>query len=502
MTGGARAFYRRLIEKLNRKPQNIIRTLIIGAGDAGEAIIRDITRNKHFGYQPVAILDDDRNKLGQEIHRIRVIGNTKQLAQVAAEKDIDLAIIALPSAPSKTMRRIVTYCNEMGVQYRTLPGLADITSGQVSINDLREVDIEDLLGRDQVDTDKGIISKTLQTKTILVSGGGGSIGSELCRQIIRHNPSELIIVENCEFNLYKIQLELSKNFPAEKIIGCLIDIADRDNLESIFKQYKPQIVFHAAAYKHVPMLETQIRLAIRNNIFGSRNMADLAARYNAEKFVQVSTDKAVNPTNIMGTSKRIAEIYAQDLNKHVKTEFITVRFGNVLGSVGSVVPLFKQQLKQGGPLTVTHKDMTRYFMTIPEASSLILQAATMGQGGEIFVLDMGQPVKISYLAEQLIRLSGKEPGVDIEIKYTGLRPGEKLYEELFHEGEQTASTSHAKINQAQCRQFDSEFVTEIMRQFVVNYSAQQDAELFQCMLQLVPEYRGKSEYGVAVVESV
>ena len=494
MTGGARAFYRRLMEKLNQPAINKHRVLIIGAGNAGEGIIRDILRNKHLGYEPVAILDDARNKQGQEIHRVRVVGVTRQLKFMVKQFSIDLVIIALPSAPSNTMRRIVKYCNEAAVNYRTLPGLMQLTSGTISVSDLREVKIDDLLGRDQVETDKTTIQTILQNKRILVSGGGGSIGSELCRQIVRQNPALLIIVDNCEYNLFKIQRELIQFYPVEKIIGRLVDIADRDSLEMVFKQYCPQLVFHAAAFKHVPMLEEQLRLAVRNNILGSKNMADLAARYGVEKFVQVSTDKAVNPTNIMGMSKRFAEIYCQDLNKSVKTEFITVRFGNVLGSVGSVVPLFKEQLEKGGPLTVTHKEMTRYFMTIPEASSLILQAVTLGRGGEIFVLDMGEPVKISYLAEQLIRLSGKEPGKDIEIQYTGLRPGEKLYEELFHEGEQTEKTAHEKINQAKCRQFDSAFVQIVMQSLWVNFSAGDDRLMFAEMLRLVPEYKGTHPY--------
>src|SRR3990167_3545280 len=494
MTGGARAFYRRLIEKLNQTAINKHRGLIIGAGNAGEGIIRDILRNKHLGYEPVAILDDARNKQGQEIHRVRVVGVTRQLKFMVKQFSIDLVIIALPSAPSNTMRRIVKYCNEAAVNYRTLPGLMQLTSGTISVSDLREVKIDDLLGRDQVETDKTTIQTILQNKRILVSGGGGSIGSELCRQIVRQNPALLIIVDNCEYNLFKIQRELIQFYPVEKIIGRLVDIADRDSLEMVFKQYCPQLVFHAAAFKHVPMLEEQLRLAVRNNILGSKNMADLAARYGVEKFVQVSTDKAVNPTNIMGISKRFAEIYCQDLNKSVKTEFITVRFGNVLGSVGSVVPLFKEQLEKGGPLTVTHKEMTRYFMTIPEASSLILQAVTLGRGGEIFVLDMGEPVKISYLAEQLIRLSGKEPGKDIEIQYTGLRPGEKLYEELFHEGEQTEKTAHEKINQAKCRQFDSAFVQIVMQSLWVSFSAGDDRLMFAEMLRLVPEYKVTRPY--------
>ncbi len=427
------------------------KVLIIGAGNAGEGLIRDLIRHAKRLYHPVAILDDNPVKLRREIHGIPVVGRCDQLKHFTEEYDIDLIMIATPSATAAQMRHIVALCVESGVSYRTLPALGDVAEGKVDIKQLREVALEDLLGRDPVNLDWKSLSAEFQGKVILIAGGGGSIGSELCRQLAQLAPQRLIILDHHEYNLYAIDIELRKKFPHLNLVCLLQDIKEKLGLEKIFTTYAPSIVFHAAAYKHVPLLESQICAGISNNIFGTRMLAETAVAYKAQKFVLISTDKAVNPTNVMGATKRAAEIFCQNLNDRTSTEFITVRFGNVLDSAGSVVPLFRKQLQEGGPITVTHPEITRFFMTIPEASQLIIQAAHMGKGGEIFVLDMGEPIKIQYLAEQMIRLSGKIPDEDIRIVYTGLRPGEKLYEELFHDQEVLRKTAHQKIMLADAR---------------------------------------------------
>lgn len=453
LLGGARMFYRWFREF--RMPHHFReRALIVGAGLAGEGLARDLLRDYQRRYQPVGFVDDDRRKRGSEILGVRVLGSIAELAKLVKSYNINMVLIAMPSASATTMRNIVDMCSQAGVAYRTLPGLASLASGDVTINDLREVSLEDLLGREQVNLDVPALSAAFDHKTVLVTGGGGSIGSELCRQLAQFKLKELVIIEHSEFNLFQIEMDLKKVFPNLQLSVYLQSVIERDNAERIVIQHRPNVIFHAAAYKHVPLLEYQASVAIKNNLLGTEVMAKVAATANVEKFVLISTDKAVNPTNVMGTTKRLAEIFCQNYNSQVKTQFITVRFGNVLGSAGSVVPLFKQQLAVGGPITVTHPDMTRYFMTIPEASQLILQASVIGTGGEIFVLDMGEPVKITYLAEQMIKLSGKRVNEDIEIKFTGLRPGEKLYEELFHESEKLMPTSHEKIMQSQSRVLD------------------------------------------------
>jgi len=354
-------------------------------------------------------------------------------------------LIAIPSATNAQMQRVVHLCEKAGVDFRTLPKVKDLMSGRVGAQALREVAIEDLLGRDPVSLDWQRIEQAIKGRMVLVSGAGGSIGSELCRQIARLNASALVLVENNEYNLYTIERALKKDHPELLIYACLGDVCDEKAIENIFARFTPDIVFHAAAYKHVPMLERQLREAVHKNVIGTRNLALAADRHGCATFVMVSTDKAVNPANIMGSTKRLAEMLCQFLNQRSATCFITVRFGNVLGSAGSVVPLFQEQIRGGGPVTVTHPEITRYFMTIPEAAQLILQSTAMGKGGEIFVLDMGEPVKIRYLAEQMICLSGGVPDEDIDIVYTGLRPGEKLYEELFYSREQFHATEHEKI---------------------------------------------------------
>ena len=464
----------------------IKRVLIIGAGQAGESLIRDLKRTP--SYKPIGLLDDNGNKIGLEIHGVMVLGAVAKLDFFVKKYQINLIFIAIPSARSIEMRRIVYQCERCNIPFRTLPGLAALASGHVAINALREVRIDDLLGRDQVEINWDKIAININKKRVLVTGGGGSIGSELCRQIIKLNPSKLLILDNSEFNLYKIEMELNDLAIEIEIEIALINIADSAALNHVFEKFKPQIVFHAAAYKQVPMLENHARTAIQNNIIGTQFVAQASVAVASEKFILISTDKAVNPSSIMGASKRVAEIYCQNFNTHTETKFITVRFGNVLGSVGSVVPLFQAQLQRGGPLTVTHPEIQRYFMTIAEASQLILQAMVNGDGGEIFVLDMGDPIKINYLAEQMIRLAGKEPGQDIAIRYTGLRPGEKLFEELFHISEQLIETEHEKLFKAQFRVINWDDLNKSLRLLHAACASHQHDELIILLKSLVPEF--------------
>lgn len=404
-------------------------------------LVREMIREG--SYIPVGILDDNVQLKSSEIHGIRVLGNIENVKDVCVKHEIDIIIIAIPSANSHQMRAIVEKCELTGLPIRTLPGIQDMVSVTEALPKLRDVSIEDLLGREKIEMDWDEVQKELANKKILVTGGGGSIGSELCVQISKLHPSKLIIFERSEFNLYKIEQTLSGlGVSAQYILG---DLCDIDKVENVFKIFSPDFIFHAAAYKHVPILERDAREAIRNNILGTKNIADTASKYDCSRFILISTDKAVNPTNVLGATKRLGELYIEFINKLSKTDFITVRFGNVLDSDGSVVPLFRAQINDGGPITVTHPDITRYFMTIREASQLILQASKMGVGGEIYVLDMGEPIKINYLAEQMIRLSGLEPNKDIFIEYTGLRPGEKMYEELFYSDELREKTTHKKI---------------------------------------------------------
>jgi len=464
------------------------RVLIVGAGKAGEMLVRDLLRTRDELYEPVGFVDDSFARRGRELHGVRVLGTCEEIGDFADRLDLDLIVLAIPSANSRQMRRLVALCEQTGVPVRTLPPIDSLMAGRVTLNQLREVSIDDLLGREPVALDWQSIERELKGKRVLVTGAGGSIGSELCRQIARLQPAHLILLDSSEFNLYAIETELLRSLPGFRISRFLNDVVDRPAVEKMFRDTHPQIVFHAAAYKHVPMLEDQLREAARNNVLGTRTIAETADRFQCESFVMISTDKAVNPANVMGTSKRAAEIFCQNLNKRSQTRFVTVRFGNVLGSAGSVVPLFKQQIEVGGPVTVTHREITRYFMTIPEACQLILQASVMGDGGEIFVLDMGEPLKVSYLAEQMIRLSGKVPGEDIDIVYTGLRPGEKLFEELFHEKEELQSTVHEKILLARHREFDWESLTDILDGMVIACDKCDEDEIRRLLSELVPEW--------------
>ncbi len=485
---GARSLFRWLKDYRHLFPDGK-RVLIVGAGYAGEGLVRDLLRHDNRLYQPIILVDDHSAKLGRDIHGVRVAGKIDDIPELTVRFNIDLIFIAIPSATSAQMRRVVNICEETKIAFRTLPGLSDLASGRVDIELLRDISLEDLLGRDQVQIDRSTVGREFKNKVILVSGGGGSIGSELCWQIALLEPKQLIIVENCEFNLYTIEMRLRKRFPHLCFQSLLVDVTDDVGIQQVLDAYLPNIIFHAAAYKHVPLLEKQARVAIYNNLLGTHFIANAAVKYGVEKFVLISTDKAVNPSNLMGATKRAAEIICQNLYKNSNTQFITVRFGNVLDSAGSVVPLFRKQIQEGGPLTVTHPDITRYFMSIPEASQLIMQAALLGQGGEIFVLDMGEPIKIRYLAEQMIKLAGKAVGKDIDIVYTGLRPGEKLYEELFYGNEKLQPTSINKIMLGNACAVEADFLKNILSKIKNAYEQCDQHELYILLNQLVPEYK-------------
>jgi FlaA1/EpsC-like NDP-sugar epimerase len=488
LLGGPRFIYR-WIKDRRLYGQEVTNVLIVGAGQAGEMLVRDLLRDSLHAYRPVAFVDDDPAKRGKDLHGVRIAGSCNVIPDLVTDLAVQLILIALPSANSRQMQRVVEYCEATGLPFRVLPHMKDLVTGQVSLKELREVKIDDLLGRESVSLDWTAITRGVQGNTILVTGGGGSIGSELCRQVARLKPAHLVIFEQSEFNLYSMELELRRTFPGLRLTALLGDIYDPVAVEQMLRAHRPAVILHAAAYKHVPMLEHQLRAAVKNNVLGTRNLAALANRYSCTTFVMISTDKAVNPANIMGMTKRVAEIYCQNLNARSSTHFITVRFGNVLGSAGSVIPLFQKQIADGGPVTVTHPEITRYFMTIPEAAQLILQAGTMGKGGEIFVLDMGEPVKISYLAEQLIRLSGKKPGEDIEIVYTGLRPGEKLYEELFHESEKLAGTTHPKILLANSRSMDFAQLEQVLDKLALACGTDDGRQIYELLSELVPEHQ-------------
>jgi FlaA1/EpsC-like NDP-sugar epimerase len=464
------------------------RVLVLGAGTSGDMLVRDMLRNPCCGYVPIGFLDDQPKLHGGKVQGIPILGNLEQLLEMVESLQVDVIIIAMPGASDEQMRRVIELCECCPIPVRTLPPLDNFVNGQITLNALREVAIEDLLGRAKVELDWQVIQVGLSGKTVMVSGGGGSIGAELCGQIARLSPATLVIIERSEFNLYQVERQLHQQFPLLILHAHLGDITDTVAVNYLLTRYRPEIIFHAAAYKHVPLLQTQVREAIKNNVLGTKILAEAATLHGCQTFVLISTDKAVNPTNIMGATKRGAEIICQALNGRANTRFITVRFGNVLGSAGSVVPLFKEQIAKGGPLTVTHPEISRYFMTIPEACQLILQAGVMGQGGEIFVLDMGKPIKIKYLAEQMIRLSGKIPAKDIAIVYTGLRPGEKLYEELFHEEEKLSKTTHRKILLADHRSNNWQQLTNTLSHLSQSCESYHDTDSKIALKTLVPEW--------------
>lgn len=485
---------RAFVERVGR------RALIVGAGSAGEMLARDLLANHDSGYVPVIFVDDHPGKFRREIRGIRVAGNAEQIPELVKQWDIETVLIAVPSANAAQMRRIVEICEGCGADFQTLPSVKELLSGAVTKANLRSVSIEDILGRAPVKLDWPGIQAHLRDKTVLVTGGGGSIGSELCKQLAKVKPRRLIVLDQCEFNLYKIDADLARLFPQLPRVAVLGDVADILTVQRLIETERPEIVFHAAAYKHVPLLEYQVREAVHNNLIGTKILAEAAIAGGVARFVLISTDKAVNPSNVMGATKRAAEILCQNLDRPGSTRFTTVRFGNVLDSAGSVVPLFREQIKAGGPVTVTHPDITRYFMTIPEACQLIMQAETAGAGGEIFVLDMGEPVKIRYLAEQMIRLSGKIPDRDIAIEYVGLRPGEKLYEELFHEQETLQATGLPKLRLAKARVYDSgEWLASIER-MQAGCLCREAGELLSCLKQLVPEFQQQTQNRVETID--
>jgi FlaA1/EpsC-like NDP-sugar epimerase len=491
LLGGLRMLVRLYYEEYRREESgHLKRFLIIGAGNAGEALLREIHRMPVAQYEVVGFVDDDPAKHGMSIHDISVLGTVDQLPQICKDNEIEEIAIAMPSATHQQLRRVIQTCQGTKIRFRTVPSITDIATGKFKVSQIRDVDINDLLGREVVQLDLELIEEFIKNKVILVTGAGGSIGSEMCRQVCYFKPALLLLVEQAENALFFIERELRQDFPDVPMQDIICDITDEERVNAIFDKYHPQIVIHAAAHKHVPLMEINPGEAVKNNIKGTRTVADAADRYGSTNFVMISTDKAVNPTSIMGSTKRVAEMYIQDLNRTSKTDFVTVRFGNVLGSNGSVVPIFKAQIAKGGPVTVTHPDMRRYFMTIPEASQLVLQAASMGKGGEIFVLDMGEPVKIVDLARELITLSGFRPGEDIEIAFTGLRPGEKLFEELSITGENMLATRHPKIGVWQNLPMDRQKLREgIDRLMALAQSLDRD-EIVEAIKSLVPEYIG------------
>ncbi len=446
---GIRALRRLHGEALDRSRQEsggaLDRVLLIGAGQAGVLVAREIARRPDLGLHPVGFLDDDPMKRGTSIGGLPVLGTTADIEAVAERKHVQRALITIANAPGDKIRRITELCRNAKIETKIIPGIYEIVGDKVNLSRIREVAIEDLLGREPVQLDEAVVSSTIGARVVLVTGAGGSIGSELCRQLCRFGPERLILVERFENALFEIHRELAAAYSHLRIDPVIADVTDAVRMEQIFNDSKPELVIHAAAHKHVPMMEWNPGEAVKNNVGGTRVLAELSDRFGVQRFVLVSTDKAVNPTSVMGATKRVAEIYTQALSRRSQTKFVTVRFGNVLGSAGSVIPIFREQIAKGGPITVTHPEMRRYFMTIPEASQLVLQAGAMGEGGEIFILDMGEPVKIVDLARDLITLSGLRPDEDIEIRFSGVRAGEKLFEELSTDAEHADKTKHPKV---------------------------------------------------------
>jgi len=462
-------------------------TMVVGGGEAGAMGIKEFQNSRYLDQKVCCVVDDNESKQGKYLRGVKIMGTRNDIGFLARELNVDEIIVALPSVPQSEVREILQICQETGCKLRVLPGIYQMINGEVSVSRLRKVEIEDLLGRAPIKLQVESVMGYVAGKTILVTGGGGSIGSELCRQIAAHDPRQLIIVDIYENNAYDIQQELRRRYPKLNLVVLIASVRNVHRINSIFETYRPEIVYHAAAHKHVPLMEDSPNEAIKNNVFGTYTTAQAADRYGVQRFVLISTDKAVNPTNIMGASKRLCEMIIQMMNHRSRTDFVAVRFGNVLGSNGSVIPLFKKQIEQGGPVTVTHPDIIRYFMTIPEAVSLVLQAGALAKGGEIFVLDMGEPVKILDLAENLIRLSGYKPFEEIQIEFTGLRPGEKLYEELLMSEEGLKETENKLIHIGKPIEFDDEkFLQELEE---LRELAEEDAEgIRQKVCQIVPTY--------------
>ena len=462
--------------------------LIVGAGDAGAMLARELEQNDAATISIVGFVDDDEKKQKGRLAGFPILGTTRDLPSVVRKHKIDTIVIAIPSADGDAVRRIDRQCRKTGANVRIMPGIYEMISGEAGMGELREIRLEDLLRRDPIQLDFDQITGYIAGKTVLITGAGGSIGSELSRQISRVGAKEIILLGRGENSIYEIHQELKRKFPEQTYHTVIANITDKNRMARIFKRFHPQVVFHAAAHKHVPLMEIQPDEAVRNNVFGTKNVAELADENQAEIFVLISTDKAVNPTSVMGATKRTAELVLQEINQHSKTKFVTVRFGNVLGSRGSVVPLFEKQIAAGGPVTVTHKEMTRFFMTIPEAVQLVLQAGSQAEGGEVFLFDMGKPVKINDMAEDLIRLHGLTPGRDIKIVYTGLRPGEKLYEELLTSEEGTTSTKHKKIFKARIQPLDEADLKQSLQTLQKTTDRQ---ILLQTLKHMIPTYKSK-----------
>ena len=479
--------------------------LIIGAGDAARTVIRTIKISMKNTYHIVGLIDDNINKVDYAISGKRILGTRYDIPKVCNKYKIDIIFFTISNISSKDRKEILEICQETQTKVRILPGTADLIENKNLMSNFRDIEIEDLLGRDPIKLDNKKIGELIEKKVVLITGGGGSIGSEICRQVMKYDPENLVIVDIYENNLYDIEQELKMNYPDKNITAIVASVRDRKRLNEIFEEYKPYLVFHAAAHKHVPLMETSPLEAIKNNVFGTYNVVNCADEYNVKRFILISTDKAVNPTNIMGATKRLCEMIVQAKNKVSKTEYAAVRFGNVLGSNGSVVPLFKKQIASGGPVTVTHKDITRFFMTIPEAVSLVLQAMSYAKGGEIFVLDMGEPVKIYDMAVNLIKLSGLEPNVDVEIKFTGLRPGEKLYEEILMDEEGLQATKHDKIHIAEPMSINMDMIKEKLDKLnnLLETTNNEDKEIIkETIKEIVPTFKDKDVVNKERIEEV
>ena len=488
-------FTYRILAYFRQKQQGLIKegktnTMIVGAGEAGNTLLKELQNSKFVEQNVCCLVDDDPGKIGKYLRGVLVAGNRKDICRLAEEYHIDEIMIAIPSASHAEIQELLDICSQTSCKLKVLPGIYQLVNGEVSVSKLRNVEIEDLLGREPIDTQVESIMGYVSGKVVLVTGGGGSIGSELCRQIARHEPKQLIIFDIYENNAYDIQQELKRDYPELNLVVLIGSVRNTHRINGVFEKYHPQIVYHAAAHKHVPLMEDSPNEAIKNNVMGTYKTAQAADKYGVSRFVLISTDKAVNPTNIMGASKRLCEMVIQMMNNRSKTEFVAVRFGNVLGSNGIVIPLFKKQIEEGGPVTVTHPDIIRYFMTIPEAVSLVLQAGAKAKGGEIFVLDMGKPVKILDLALNLIRLSGLKPYEDIDIVFTGLRPGEKLYEELLMDEEGLQSTDNKLIHIGKPIDFDEELFIHQLEE-LDELSRMDSPKIKEKVMEVVPTYHMK-----------
>ncbi|MEP6687582.1 MAG: nucleoside-diphosphate sugar epimerase/dehydratase [Gemmatimonadales bacterium] len=501
LTAGLVTLPRLLVRLLNRRVQrrrleDARRVLIVGAGAAGEMIVKELLGHPQLGLNPVGFVDDDRTKHGHRLCDLPILGSLSRIPELTLRHEVEEIIIAMPRAPGAVVRQVVRAALDTGVKTRTVPGIFDIISGRVAVASLRQVEIQDLLRRDPIQTDLDQVRVLATGETVLVTGAGGSIGSELCRQLARLEPAQVILLGHGENSIFDILAELTDRFPTVTAVPIIADVRDRERLRQVFEQYRPYSVFHAAAHKHVPLMEGNIAEAVTNNVLGTKNVAELSAEYGVEHLVLISTDKAVRPTNIMGATKRVAEQIVQEIAEAHERKFVAVRFGNVLGSRGSVVPTFLRQIQTGGPVTVTHPEMRRYFMTIPEAVQLVLQAGAIGRGGEVFVLDMGEPIKVLDLATDLIRLSGLEVGVDIEIRFSGTRPGEKLYEELFFDGESAIPTDHPKVLRAKNGVLPLGLSTVVDVLVEGARVGRADDDIRELLTRLVPDFKVSTRDGV------